>query len=270
MQDKYMLVTGATDGIGRQTALELAHMGATVLVHGRNRERGKRVVEEIQQATGNERVSLVLADFSRMAEVRDLAEAVKAQVPRLDVLLNNAGVMMKKRVVTEDGFETTFAVNHLAPFLLTHHLVEHVKAAAPSRIVTVSSMTHQQGRIAFDNLQGERRYTTYAAYGASKLANVLFANELAERLQGTGVTSNSLHPGVIGTKMLRDHYGMDGDSVESGATTSVYLATSPEVEGVTRAYFVRQRVAPTASAVKDKALQKQFWEVSEELLGDWL
>lgn len=270
MQDKYILVTGATDGIGKQTALALAQAGATVLVHGRNAERGKRVVEEFQRVTGNERVALVLADFSSMTAVRNLADIVKAHTPHLDVLLNNAGVMMKKRVVTEDGFETTFAVNHLAPFLLTHHLLEHIKAAAPARIITVSSTTHHQGRLDFDNLQGEQRFDTYAAYGASKLANVLFANELAERLEGSNVTSNSLHPGVIGTKMLRDHYGMDGDSLEAGAATSLYLATSAEAEGVTGAYFVRQRTAPIAPAAKDKTLQKRLWEVSEELLGDWL
>lgn len=267
MNDTYILVTGATDGIGKQTALELAQTGATILVHGRNPERGERVINEIRQATGNQRVSLVLADLSKMAEVRHLAESVKAQTPHLDVLLHNAGTMMKKRVLTEDGFETTFAVNHLAPFLLTHLLVDHVKAAAPARVITVASTTHHQGRIDFGNLQGERKFDTYAAYSMSKLANILFANELADRLQKTGVTSNSLHPGVIGTKMLRDHYGMNGDSVESGAETSVYLATAPNVAPITGEYYVRKQIAPVAPAVKDAALQKRLWQVSAELLG---
>ena len=267
MSAKIILVTGATDGIGKQTALELAHQGATVLVHGRNAERGAAVVSEIRRATGNDNVTFVRADLSKMAEVRHRAETVKAQTPHLDVLLHNAGTMMKERVLTEDGFETTFAVNHLAPFLLTHLLLEHVKVAAPARIITVASMTHRQGKLNFENLQAEKHFDTYAAYSFSKLANVLFAKELAERLQGTGVTSNSLHPGVIGTKMLREHYHMDGASLESGAVTSVYLATSPAVEGVTGNYFVNERVAPYASVVDDADTRKRFWEVSAALLG---
>lgn len=266
MNDTYILVTGATDGIGKQTALELARTGATVLVHGRNPERGARVVEEIRHATGNQHVSLVLADLSKMAEVRHLAETIKTQTPYLDVLLHNAGTMMKKWVLTEDGFETTFAVNHLAPFLLTHLLLDHVKAAAPARIITVASTTHKQGRLSFDNLQGEQTFTTYAAYSTSKLANILFANELAERLQGTGITSNSLHPGVIGTKMLREHYHMDGDSVKVGAETSVYLATSPDVATVTGKYFVRKQIAPVAPAATDVEFRKRLWHESENLL----
>jgi NAD(P)-dependent dehydrogenase (short-subunit alcohol dehydrogenase family) len=270
MNDKYILVTGSTDGIGKQTALELAQQGATVLVHGRNPVRGEQVVDEIRRVTGNQRVTLVVADLSKMAEVRQLAERVQAQTPHLDVLLHNAGTMMKTRELTEDGFETTFAVNHLAPFLLTHLLLDPVKAATPSRIITVASTTHTQGRLEFDNLRWDKKFSTYAAYSRSKLANILFANELAERLQGTGVTSNSLHPGVIGTKMLRDHYNMDGDSVEAGAETSVYLATSPDVTTVTGQYFVRKKIAPVAPAVQDMQLQKRLWQVSSEVLGKWL
>lgn len=267
MTAKYILVTGATDGIGKQTALELAKTDATVLVHGRNPERGKAVVEEIRRATGNPNVRLVLADLSKMAEVRQLAESIKGQTPHLDILIHNAGTIMKERVVTVDGFETTFAVNHLAPFLLTHLLLDHVKAATPARIITVASSTHHQGRLKLEDLQKVRRYGPHAAYATSKLANILFANELAKRLAGTGVTSNSLHPGVIGTKMLRENYNMDGDSVEVGAETTVYLATSPEVATVTGKYFIRKRVTATSAEADDPLLQKQLWAASAELLG---
>jgi NAD(P)-dependent dehydrogenase (short-subunit alcohol dehydrogenase family) len=267
MKGRVVLVTGATDGIGRETALALARMGATVLLHGRNVEKGEAALAQIRQATGSPNLESYAADFSSQKQVRALAEAVRRKHDRLHVLINNAGVYMNERRLTEDGLETTFAVNHLAPFLLTNLLLDLLKAGAPSRVIAVSSGTHQSGRIEWDNLQGEKRYEGYSAYARSKLANVLFANELAERLKGTGVTSNSLHPGVIATNLLRAGWRGGGASVQQGAQTPVYLASAPEVEKVTGQYFVnRQAVMPSASA-RDRALQAELWRVSEQLVG---
>lgn len=265
MSDKVILVTGATDGIGKQTALELAQQGATVLVHGRNPARGAAVVEEIQSTTGNDRVSFVQADFASLAQVRQLAETVKELTPRLDVLIHNAGLIAQQRQLTEDGLETTFQVNHLASFLLTHLLLDTLKASAPSRIVVVSSTLHRQGQLDFGNLQQEKHFNAYDAYNLSKLANVLFAVELAERL--AGVTVNALHPGAVTTKLLKEAFNTTGISLEEGAATSVYLAAAPEIEGITGKYFVRKREAPMSVVAQDKAARQRLWEESERLVG---
>ena len=267
MKDKVILITGATDGIGRQTALELARLGARVLVHGRSEARCRAVVDEIRQRTGNERVEYFVADFASLRQVREMAAQVKAKHDRLHVLINNAGIFLRERRLTEDGLETTFAVNHLAHFVLTHLLLDLLKASAPARIINVSSNTHQSAKVDFGNLQGEKRYDGYAAYALSKLGNVLFTYELAERLKGTGVTVNCLHPGVIATKMLRVGWGGGGGRLEEGAETPVYLASSPEVENVTGKYFVRKRETPSSPASRDEKLRKEFWEVSERLAG---
>lgn len=267
MEGKVILVTGATDGIGKQTALELARLGATVLVHGRSLERGRAVVERIHAVTGHNKIELFVADLSSQRQVRELAAAVWAMHGRLDVLINNAGVYMKERHLTEDGFEVTFAVNHLAPFLLTNLLLDLLRASAPARVVTVSSVAHQRARVEFDNLQGEKRYDSYGAYALSKLGNVLFSYELAARLDGTGVTSNSLHPGVISTKLLRAGFSRSGDSLEAGAATPVYLASSPVVATVTGKYFVDKRETRSAPATYDISLRARFWQVSALLTG---
>lgn len=272
MKGRVVLVTGSTDGIGRQTALELARIGATVLLHGRDAARASAALDDIRAATGNESLESYAADFTSQRQVRALADAIRAKHDRLHVLINNAGVFTRRRTLTGDGLETTFAVNHLAPFLLTHLLLDLLKAGAaaagaPSRVITVSSGTHHSGSIEWDNLQGEKQYDGYSAYARSKLANVLFANDLAGRLKGTGVTSNSLHPGAIATKLLRAGWSGGGASVQHGAATPVYLATAPEVEGVTGQYFVdRQAVAPSSSA-RDRKLQAELWRVSEQLVG---
>lgn len=267
MKNKIVLVTGATDGIGQQTAIELAQMGAQVLVHGRSAERCEKVVAEIQRASGT--AEAAVADFASLKQVRALAEAVKKNHPRLDVLINNAGAFLRdaRRHLTVDGYETTFQVNHLAHFLLTGLLLDLLKASAPARIITVSSGLHSSGRIAWDNLQGEKEFDGYSAYNHSKLANVLFTYALAERLQGTGVTANCLNPGVIATKMLRTGWGGGGRSWHAGAATSVYLATSPEVENVTGRYFTESRETPSSRASHDQELQAELWKVSEVLVG---
>ena len=271
MNTKTVLVTGATDGIGRQTAIELARQSAKVLIHGRDKARGAKALDEINRDNCNENLVLYLADFSSFADVKRMADEIKREQSALHVLIHNAGTFSKEKLLTKDGLEMTFAVNHLAPFLLTMLLLDLLKASAPARIVTVSSNAHRNiSEVEFGNLQAERSYDGFDSYGLSKLGNILFTNELAERLEGSRVTANSLHPGVISTKMQRASYNLDGADVVEGARTSVYLATSPEVEGVTGKYFSRMAEKPTSDLAQDKALQKKFWKISEELLAGYL
>lgn len=267
VEEAVMLVTGSTDGIGKETARRLAAMGAAVIVHGRSPERGEEALEEIRDETGSEKLGLVVGDLSSMREVRAIGEQVRSEHDRLDVLINNAGVVSEERVETEDGYELTFAVNHLAPFLLTALLLDDLERAAPSRIITVSSVAHGGAKLDFDDPNLERGYSMNRAYARSKLANLLFTYELARRLEGTGVTANALHPGVIGTKLLAVGFGGGGSPVESGAETSVYLATSPEVEGVTGRYFRRSRAVESSPASYDEEAQRRLWEMSERMVG---
>jgi NAD(P)-dependent dehydrogenase (short-subunit alcohol dehydrogenase family) len=203
-----------------------------------------------------------------MLAVRTAAASLIERYPAIHVIVHNAGVYMTGRVLTGEGFEMTFAVNHLAPHLLTGLLLGHLRKSGRARIVTVSSMVHMRAKIDFENLQGEKHYDGYSAYGLSKLANVLFTLELAERLRGTDVTATCLHPGVIATKLLRAGFGSSqGGSVESGAQTSVYLVSSPDVEGVTGAYFVDKKQATPSPLASDAALRRRLWEVSDALVG---
>lgn len=267
MNDRIVLVTGSTDGIGKETARQLAALGATVLVHGRNAARCQATQDEIRTATGNSRVDYFVADLSSQKQVRQLAADISARYDRLHVLINNAGVILLQRQVTEDGLEMTLAVNHLAPFLLTSLLLDLLKKSAPARILTMSSTVHYDARIDLDKLQSERGYNEVVAYKDSKLGNVLFTLELAERLRGSGVTANCLHPGVVTTKLLDTGWGWTGVSLAQGAALSVYLASSLEVEKVTGAYFERttpDRPSPKAIDVK---FRRKFWEVSATLAG---
>ncbi|HET9130429.1 MAG TPA: SDR family oxidoreductase, partial [Terriglobia bacterium] len=258
MERTVILVTGSTDGIGKQAALEFARGGATVLLHGRNQHLGESVLTAIRHDSHNDRLELFIADFSSLAQIRQLAAKISARHKRLDVLVNNAGVYMRHRQTTGDGFETTFAVNHLAPFLLTNLLLDLMTKSAPSRIVNVSSAAHQGASLDFDNLQGEKRYEPYGAYSTSKLANLLFTYELARRLDTSGVTVNALHPGVIATKMLRASFGsMGGGPVEEGSARIRFLAESESVNGVTGKYFVMDKEQPSSPVSRDVALQKR-------------
>ena len=268
MKDKIVLITGSTDGIGKQTALELARLGATVLLHGRQAEHGRQTLEEIRAATGNPRLDFFQADLASQRQVRQLAAQVQAKYDRLHMLINNAGVFMPTRETTEDGMEMTFAVNHLAPFLLTQLLLGLLKKSAPARIILVSSTLHQRSLVDFNNLQGENYFNRIQAYNLSKLGNVLFTFELADRLRGTGVTANCLHPGAIDTKLLRAAYGrMQGDSVVSGAATPVYLATSPDMVAVSGQYFEKKHPVAPSPLAHDLEIRKKFWEVSAQLTG---
>jgi len=270
------VVTGATSGIGRATATELARLGAHVAICGRNVELGKAVLAEVQErARGG--VELFLADLSSQSEVRRLAAELLERLPQIHVLINNAGVITQERTLTADGIETQLAVNHLAPFLLTNLLLDRLKASSPARIVNVASQVEGMGSIDFDDLGRERSYVPTAAYAQSKLANVLFTRELALRLRGTGVTANCLHPGVIATRLLDDYLRrpkalgfwtrMRSPPPTEGARTSVYLAASSEVQGVTGKYFVNCKAVPSSARSQDPALARRLWDVSAQLVG---
>ncbi|HLL97636.1 MAG TPA: SDR family oxidoreductase [Rubrobacteraceae bacterium] len=275
MEGKVVLITGGTSGIGRAAATALAAMGAEVVVSGRSRERGESAVEEIRDTSGNEKVSLMLADLAVQAEVRGLAEEFRDRYDRLDVLVNNAGIIQSKRTQTPDGIELTLAVNHLAPFLLTNLLLDLLKESAPSRIVTVSSEARRGAQIDFDDLQSERRYRAFKVYGMTKLANILFTYELAERLERTGVVANCLHPGGVNTN-FGNHNRSFGTLIfrafkpfmrtpEQGADTVVYLAVSPEAGKMTGRYLTDRKVVSTFQDPHDEVMQKRLWEISEEL-----
>ena len=263
---KTILVTGSTDGIGRATARELAERGCAVIVHGRNEQRAQAAARELAHATGNRNVTAVAGDFASLAQVRTMAAQILRTCPRLDVLINNAGIAARRRGTTKDGYESTIAVNHLAPFLLTNLLLDRLRESAPSRIVNVSSGVHTNGRIDFDDLQMERGFDGWQAYGNSKLANALFTCELARRLDPAAVTANFLHPGVIDTKLLHVNFG-GGSPVADGARTPVHLALAPEVAKVTGSYFVNQRQTRPASATGDRRLAAELWRVSASLTG---
>ena len=277
MQGKVCLVTGSSSGIGRVTARELAKMGATVVMLCRNREKGENAQAQIKATSGNDRVDLIVADLSELAEVRRAASEFKQRYTQLHVLINNAGAINAERRMTTDGLETTFATNYLAPFLLTDLLLDVLKASAPARIVNVSSEGHTSGKMDFGDLQGAQHYNFFKSYQQSKLAQIYHTYELASRLAGTGVTVNALHPGLVssnfnnGTKGIAHIIGevvyfLTGISVEKGAQTTLYLATSPEVEGLSGKYFSECKEVPSSRISYDVAIRQQLWIVSKELI----
>lgn len=276
MQGKICLITGGTNGIGKSTALELARMGATVVIVGRDAQKTAQVVDEIRAASRNNNVDSLLADLSSQQEVRRLADEFKSKYSHLHVLLNNAGAVFMQRQLSVDGIEMTFALNHLAYFLLTHLLLDTIKASVPARIINVSSGAHTSGKIDFDNLQGERNYGP-GAYGNSKLANILFTVELARHLEETGVTVNALHPGFVATGFAKNNgkiiaalvslfVPLVARSPAKGAETSIYLASSPAVEKIIGKYFYDSKVTPTAPQATDLAVAKKLWDVSAEMV----
>ncbi|MSQ11635.1 MAG: SDR family oxidoreductase [Dehalococcoidia bacterium] len=272
MRGRVCLVTGASSGIGRAAAEGLARMGATVVMVCRNAERGEQAKRDIQRRVTGASLELLLADLASQSAVRRLAHEFKSRHKRLHVLVHNAGVIYGKRTLTEEGLETTFAVNHLAPFLLTNLLLDVLKASAPARVVVVGSGAHRFGSLDFTNLQGERRYAGGGAYAMSKLANLLYTFELAHRLEGTVVTVNCMHPGFVASNFGRGTanplyrlIAFFGARPEKGADTILYLATSPEVEGVTGKYFFRRREKQPSKQARDSALAAKLWEVSAAL-----
>lgn len=280
MDGKTVLITGGNSGIGKETAVGLAKLGAEVVFTSRDTTRGDAAAADIKQRAGRD-VAWMPLDLASLESVRSFADEFLGRYPHLDVLINNAGLMQQHRTETKDGFETSFGVNHLGHVLLTSLLLDRLKAAAPSRIVVVASEAHRQARsgLDFSDLQAERRYGGFDAYGKSKLANILYARELARRLEGTGVTVNSLHPGTIATG-----FGQDGDTsglfafafslarpffkkADKGAETSIYLASSPDMDGVTGTYFSDCREKAPSPAGQDGEAARRLWEVSESLVG---
>jgi len=278
MSGKTVLITGGTAGIGKATAVGLARLGARVAITGRHAERAEAAADDIRAASGNPAVDAYGADLSAQAQVRRLAAEVLDAYPRLDVLVNNAGGFWNTRRVTVDGLEHTFALNHLAPFLLTHLLRDRLIATAPARIVTVSSGAQAVGRIDFDDLQGERSYSGQRAYNQSKLANVMFTYELARRLEGTGVTATVLHPGVVRTAFAAEDPARWQrvflpvirpfmKTPDQGAETSIYLASSPDVDDITGRYFADRKPKRSSKASYDTAAQARLWQVSAALVS---
>ncbi len=276
MKGKICMVTGATSGIGEVTARALAQQGAMVIIVGRNPEKGATTVGQIKQQTGNPLVEFMLADLSSQKEIHQLVEQFKSHYQRLDVLVNNAGASFRKQQESIDGIEMTFALNHLGYFLLTNLLLDTLKSSAPARIVNVSSGEHKRVKLNFEDLQGKQKYNSYQAYKQSKLCNILFTYELARRLEGTAVTVNAVTPGLVKTKLGLENGGfpalmkrlinfMAGKSPEEGAQAIIYLATSPDVEGVTGKYFVKQEAVPSSNDSYDKDAARRLWQVSAEL-----
>jgi NAD(P)-dependent dehydrogenase (short-subunit alcohol dehydrogenase family) len=277
MAGRTVLVTGGTGGIGKATAVGLALMGANVAITGRDAARAQQAAADIRSATGAT-VDVFIADLSTQSEVCRLAAEALEQLPRIDVLVNNVGGYWNTRHVTTDGLERTLAVNHLAPFLLTRLLLDRLEQSAPARVVTVSSHAHGQGRIDFDDLQGERSYSGARAYNQSKLANLLFTYELARRLQHTAITANALHPGVVSTSFgADDPSGIQRRLVPfmrpfmrspgQGAATSIHLASAPDLEQVTGRFFANSKPKDSSQRSYDQAAAARLWQVSNELVA---
>ncbi len=278
MKSKTVLVTGANTGIGFETAAGLAGMGAEVVITSRDTAKGDAAVMEIEQRHPGASVTATQLDLARLDDVRRFAAEFKERFSQLHVLINNAGLILNKRQLTEDGFESTFQINHLGPFLLTHLLLDKLEASAPSRIINVASAAHRGGRLDFDDLQSERSYRGMRVYGTSKLCNILFAKELARRLEGTGVTAYSLHPGTVRTR-----FGKDGDtgffaigakisgplflSPAGGAKTSIHVASASAIEQHSGGYFQRSKLHKPSSAARNDEAARKLWEVSEQLVG---
>ncbi len=262
-----ILVTGATDGIGLETAKQLARQGQEIVLHGRTPEKARRARDAIHHTAPSTTLHTAHADFADLSAVAEMAQDLLSRLPRLDVLINNAGVYMAERRLSKDGFEMTLAVNHIAHFLLTLRLLPLLQKSPSARVVTVSSGVHWSGHIAFDNMNSERRFDGYRAYANSKLANALFARELARR--EPWLASNSLHPGVIDTKLLHAGFSGSGDPVASGARTPVFLATSPKVQGISGQYFEDCAVVAPSPMVEDARLAQQLWIWTEQAVQPW-
>ena len=275
MSGRVSLITGGNSGLGKATALGLAKLGSSVVIVSRDKDRGEAALIEIRGKSGNRNVDMMVGDMSSLDSVRELAHDFKGRYRKLHVLINNAGVILPRRVVTVDGLEATFATNHLGHFLLTNLLLDVLKANAPSRIINITSSAHYGTEVNFDDLQGEKKYSMYAAYSQSKLANVLFTYELARRLEGTGVTVNCLDPGVVRTGFGKDQGGLLNIGIriispfmmspDKAAKAEIYLATSSELEGVSGKYFSKGKSAKSSKESYDENAAERLWKMSAEL-----
>jgi retinol dehydrogenase 12 len=279
MQGKVCVVTGATAGIGQVAATELAHQGAHVVIVSRSSAKCAATQVQIRSANPAASVDTLVADLSSLAETKRLADQLRERCPRIDVLLNNAGAMFWKRTESGDGIEKTIALNHLSYFVLTNLLLPVLKVSAPARIVNVASDAHKGVSINFDDIQFKQKYSGWKAYQQSKLANILFTNELARRIDGTGVTANVLHPGFVRTSFLEAFNdaragwlfkriaGLIALTPEQGARTSIYLASSPEVAGVSGRYFVKEKPVVSSPQSRDQSAAERLWRLSVEMTG---
>lgn len=272
MNGRICLITGANSGIGRTAAVELARKGARVVLVCRTPEKGQAAATEIRAESGSSSVDFLAAELSSQASIRNMVAEYQKRYPALHVLLNNAGMAPAQRRLSADGIEMTFAVNHLAYHLLSRLLMDSLKAGAPARIVNVSSEAHRSGELDFENLQAEKKFSTWGVYSLSKLCNLLFTLELSQRVKGTGVTANALHPGFVSTAIFRETPGLlklfvRGFAMDpqKGAETSVHVASSPEVEGVNGKYFVKKKETLPAEKALDAQAAKRLWEISEKL-----
>lgn len=276
LNNKICLITGATSGIGKVSARELANSGLTVIINGRNLEKCKKTVQEIKRITGNNKVAYILADLSSQKEVRNLVHQFKSQYNRLDILINNAGVILGNHQYSVDKIEMTFAINHLSHFLLTDLLLGIIKTSEPSRIINVSSAVHNWASINFEDIDNKKQYNGMNVYSQSKLANILFTYELARKLDKSKVTVNAMHPGLVATNLgsnIDDPEGKSwysfiqtGMSPEEGAKTILYLATSPEVEKVSGKYFENKKAIRSSKESYDNEIAKKFWKLSAECI----
>jgi NAD(P)-dependent dehydrogenase (short-subunit alcohol dehydrogenase family) len=282
MDGKTVVITGGNSGVGKATAEALAAAGASTVITARSESRGRQAQADIRRASGSDRVDLVLFDLADLESVRQGAAQLLDRYEQIHVLVNNAGLVLSERSETKDGFEATFGINHLGPFYLTRLLTDRLVASSPARVVNVASTAHRSARrgVGFDDLQSEKRYSGMNAYSRSKLANILFTNELARRLSGTGVTANSVHPGTVASGFARDDDAKGflafGIKVikpfiltpQKGARTSVYVASSPEVADVTGRYFVKCRPRTPSAAAQDQNAATLLWSISEQLVDE--
>lgn len=278
MKEKVVMITGANSGIGKETAIALAKMGATIVMVCRNQERGEHALQEIKEKSNSDNVILFLADLADQESIRKVVDDFKEKYKELHVLINNAGLVLMKKMLTPEGYESTFAINHLGHFLLTNLLLDIIKESAPSRIINVSSVAHSMARLDLEDIHFENeKYRGFRSYGNSKLATILFTYELARKLEGTGVTVNALHPGGVRTNFGKRHskwyirpimslFSVFMINAKKGARTSVYLASSPEVEETTGKYFKKCEAVESSKISYDESIQQRLWELSEKLV----
>ncbi len=274
LKNKTAIITGATSGIGRVTAMAIAREGARLVLPVRSIEKGKALKEEIEKETGNTSIEIMHCNLASLDSVRQFAEDFQKKHDKLHLLINNAGLWEAKRKESDDGIEMNFAVNHLAPFLMTSLLLDTIKKSAPARIVSVASTAHKYGKMRFNDLEGKKSWGSMQSYAQSKLANILFTRRLAKDLEGSGVTANCLHPGVVNTQLFNKLPGFIQKvssffmiTPEKGAQTSIYLATSPEVENITGEYFDKKKIAKTTAHARDMQVADTLWEASKEYCG---
>lgn len=270
MISKTVLITGATDGIGLYTALGLAKLNFNIIIHGRNNIKCEKAVFFVRNFVPNSEISFVTADLSDFNQVKTLSENLLNQNQTIDILINNAGVYMNELELNNDGIEMTMAVNHFAHFILTNNILPLIEKSDSGRIIHVSSIAHSRGKIDFYSFFGKENFNHYAAYAQSKLVNVIYSNILSEKLQTKNITSNSLHPGVITTKLLQKGFNMTGASLEEGSETSIFLATSPEVKDISGKYFIKSKQAPFNNLANDKIIQDKLLEMSNEVTNKYL